>query len=268
MGARTAKLAVYARPAARDDRNGFLTGSLGLSLLVLGGIGLLLLAMEIPTVAPAASRVAHRIAFRTPSPVVVPQPAPEPASEPEPAAPEINPATRLDQPIDRPTPTPVPAVTTAPEPAPAPPAPRRVYGVRKVMARGLGSGGAAGAELVVKRGNVLDGVADDLTATEADLQGQLAALSTVERAPEPIHQVKPRYSEQLVTARASGVVTARLLVDGDGSVAAVDVLEDIGHDSAALATRAFKQFRFRPAMRHGEPVAVWIVFRMRFEFQE
>ena len=87
-------------------------------------------------------------------------------------------------------------------------------------------------------------------------------------APEPVHQVKPRYSAAMLAARASGVVTARLLVDADGAVAEVVVLEDIGHDARTLAAEAFRQFRFRPARRHGESVAVWIVFRMRFEYQE
>ena len=43
--------------------------------------------------------------------------------------------------------------------------------------------------IVVKRGNTLDGVADTLTATEADLARPLVALSTVEEPPAPVHRV-------------------------------------------------------------------------------
>ncbi len=84
----------------------------------------------------------------------------------------------------------------------------------------------------------------------------------------PEHRVKPRYSEALIAARAGGTVSARVLVDRDGRVAAVRITEDIGHDSAAVAEEALRQFRFRPALRHGQPVAVWIIHRIRFEFQE
>ncbi len=267
MSAHASKLAVYAQPAARHGRGGFLSGSLGTSLLIFGGLGLLLLAVDLPEVVRSPQRVAHRIAFHAPTP------APAPVPDIKPVVAEIVPDTRLAQPIDRPATVPVieTPVVAAPDPEPVPtaPAPRRVYGVRKVMARGLGSGSGAGSVgLVTRRGNVLDGVADTLTATAGDLRGDLAALSTVERAPEPVHQVKPRYSEALIAARAGGVVTAKLLVDAEGSVADVVVLEHIGHDSAQLAADAFRQFRFHPALRHGEAVAVWIVYRMRFEFQK
>jgi len=280
MTAASCRLAIYARPAVRDDRGRVLGRCLAVSLLACVALGLALWRVAPPAMLPPAQRVAHRITFQAPVvPPAIPapepeptlSPEPEPTPEPEPAAPEITPETVLAQPVDQPA---VAAAAERPaatrpvsETAPAAPA-RRVYGVRRVLARGLGGGDAAAGGLVSKRGNTLDGVADTLAATAADLQGELAALSTVEQAPEPIHQVKPRYSEALIAARAGGLVTARLLVDTDGTVAAVRIVEDIGHDSAALATGAFEQFRFRPARRHGEPVAVWIVFRMRFEFQE
>ena len=269
MTAHAHKLAVYAQPAVRDGRGGFLARCLGASLLVFCGLGLLLWTVDLPAVVQRPARIAHRIAFQASAP------APEITAPPEIAVPEITPETVVAQPVERPVlravrPEPVVKASEAAAAEAETPeiTPRRVYGVRKVMARGLGGGGTASSGLVVKRGNVLDGVADTLTATAADLQGELAALSTVERAPEPIHQVKPRYSEALTAARASGTVTARLLVDTDGSVADLRVIEDIGHDSATIAAHAFARFRFRPALRHGEPVAVWIVFRMRFEFQE
>ena len=259
-------LSVYGElsPCHHGERT--LVRLVGLSLLVSTSLGLLMLAVDAPAVAARVSREAQRITFHAPvapepEPVVVPEPEPEPlAPEPEPEPLDLTePDLVLAQAVDEP----------APEPEPTPP-PRRVYGVRKVLARGLGESGrgAVNTGLVVKRGNVLDGVADTLTATVADLQGQLAALSTVERAPEPVHRVKPAYSEALIAARAGGTVTARVLVDTDGRVARVEVTEDIGQDSAQVATAALSQFRFRPALRHGEPVAVWILHRIRFEFQE
>jgi len=98
--------------------------------------------------------------------------------------------------------------------------------------------------------------------------GPLVPVSTVDVAPVPVHRVKPSYSDTLREARASGTVTARLLVDVDGTVKAVEIRDDFGLDSGALARAAFAQFRFRPARRDGVAVAVWIVHRIRFEFQE
>lgn len=257
--------AVFLQPAARDDRGRVVSATFAIVAAVLVGLGMFLQTLPLPPVERPQRAPAHRVSFRLPA--LAPA-APAPA-----ALPELTRDTVLAQAAEEPRAAPELAPTAAPPEFAAPeavrdePPPRRVYGVRQVLVRGLGDGGGAGG-LVVKLGNTLDGVADTLTASAADLRGELAALSSVERAPEPVHQVKPHYSPAMLAARARGVVTARLLVDADGSVAEVAVLEDIGQDSRRLASDAFRQFRFRPALRHGEPVAVWIVFRMRFEFQE
>lgn len=268
-------LSLYLEPAADHDRGRTLANLMGLCLLVSTGLGLLMLTVEAPPVLVRTVDQSVRVTFHapaTPEPQAPPRPEPvaaEAAPEPEPVdlTEPVVLAQAVDLPAVAPEPKDAPAATAA-DPEPAPPV-RRVYGVRKVLAHGLGSGASnAAAGLVVKRGNTLDGIADELTATPDDLRGQLAALSTVERAPVPERRVKPRYSEALLAARATGTVTARVLVDREGRVAAVVVTEDIGHDSADVAAEALRQFRFRPALRHGEPVAVWIIHRIRFEFQE
>lgn len=231
-------------------------------------LGTFLWTADVPAAARVVAVTARSVTVRLgPEFLASVQPRPRPA-EPE----EIRPETRLaqtettDQRFDPVPPEPSPAeVPTASAPA------RRVYGVRRVFARGLGAGSDGDGALVVKRGNSLDGVADTLTATEADLRASAASvapLSTVEQAPVPIHQVRPRYSAALIEHRVSGVVRARLLVRSDGSVGRVEIVEDVGYDSRELATEALRQFRFRPAMRDGRPVAVIITFQIRFEFQE
>lgn len=269
-----ASLDLYLQPAVDHDRGRTLAHLMGLCLLASTGLGLLLLTIDAPVVLTRMADQAVRITFQAavdPAPAI-PRPEPvvaEPAPEPAPV--DLTEPVVLAQAVDLPAATSEPVQTPAaveadPEPSREV---RRVYGVRKVLAHGLGSGADADQDgLVVKQGNTVDGVADQLTATPDDLRGQLAALSTVERAPQPEHRVKPRYSEALLAARASGTVTARVLVDREGRVAAVVVTEDIGHDSADVAAEALRQFRFRPAMRHGEPVAVWIIHRIRFQFQE
>lgn len=266
MNSTHARLDLYARPAISHQRDRLLQGMLSASLLIFGVIGLLLLTVDLTPLKQRVRAKASRITFHAPpAPVIEPEPViaePEPIELPE----EAVLAQAVDVPVIIPDPVPVPVMEAPVEPTPPP---RRVYGVRKVLATGLGNGsGGMQTGIVVKRGNVLDGVADDLTATDDDLKGELAALSTVERAPEPLRRVKPKYSEELVDARVSGTVTARLLIDTDGTVARVEITEDIGHDSAQVAAEALRQFTFRPALRRGEPVAVWIIHRIRFEFQE
>lgn len=264
------QLSRFAEPAPQEAARGF-AGLLLTAATVCASVGILLSLVEVPAQVETGGAGAHRVTVEFDA-VALPQPepVPEPESEPTPtAAPRLDPQTVLAQAVDRPAPEPVTAKVAPTEaPEPADPQPRRVYGVRKVYARGLGGGAAAGDRLVVKQGNAADGRADTLTATAADLRGDLAALSTVERAPEPVHRVKPAYSEALAEARARGTVSAYLLVDVDGAVRDVNITEDIGYDSREVAAAAFRKFRFRPAVKDGEPVAVWILHRIRFEFQE
>jgi protein TonB len=156
---------------------------------------------------------------------------------------------------------------TAPaSPASAPA--RRVYGVRQVYAQGLGASAGTGA-LLTKPGNSLDGAADTLRASAADLAaGGGGAGAPAATKPVLLQQVKPRYSAALLAARASGVVKLHLLVGASGAVEAVEVLADIGYDSGALASAACRQFRFEPAREGNQPVPAWIQLSIRFEFQE
>lgn len=162
-------------------------------------------------------------------------------------------------------PMPEPAAAQ-PEAVEAPPS-RRVYGTRRVLARGLGAD-AGGGSLVVRHGNTVDGRPDTLTATAADLREAAASPGAVTSAPVPVHRVKPEYSAMMREHRVSGLVSARLLIDSDGRVARIEIIEDCGFDSRDLATAAFARFRFEPALREGTPVAVWIVHKISFEFQE
>ena len=200
---------------------------------------------------------------------------PAPVVEPVPEIiPVLDAETILQAPVESPrqetpkaTPVVQPNVVREPKPDTASTT-RNIYGVRKIYAQGLGASSGTSNGLVTKRGNTLNGRRDSLTATEADLQGELAALSTVDQAPEPEHRVKPEYSEAMLAAQVRGEVTAYLLVDVDGSVRDVKITEDIGYNSRQVAEKALTQFRFKPARRQGKTVAVWILHRIRFEFQQ
>ncbi len=237
--------------------------------IVLVGIVLALFPVTLPPVAaaPQAQRVTLSLDAFLPA-QVDPQPEPEPVPE---DIPRLTPESVLAAPVDdpvEPEARPVPAGGIEDEtPAAEPPA-RRVYGVRKVYARGLGAGASGQSGLVTKRGNSLAGPPDSLVATAADLRGRLAPLSSVDQAPQPLDRRHPAYSAAMREARVSGTVQAWLLVDEEGRVRQVNVTEDIGADSRQVAAAALSRFRFRPARRDGAPVAVWILHRIRFQLQE
>jgi hypothetical protein len=145
---------------------------------------------------------------------------------------------------------------------------RRVYGLRRVFSEGIGAGGNMSDAVIGKLGNTLNAPVDTVTATVKDLKGAIVPMTTVTTAPEIVTVVKPEYTKEMKDARLDGVIKANLLVDVDGKVKEVRILNDLGFGTAQRAREAFLQWVFKPAKRDGVAVAVWISYSMRFVFLE
>ena len=73
--------------------------------------------------------------------------------------------------------------------------------------------------------------------------------------PEPVFKTEIEYT---ATARSEGIegkLKLKIVVGVDGSVMAVEVLASVSPELDAAAVAAVKQWRFRPAMACGKPVA-------------
>jgi outer membrane biosynthesis protein TonB len=145
---------------------------------------------------------------------------------------------------------------------------RRVYGLRRVYSIGLGAGGSASEAVIGKVGNTLNKEIDTLKATEKDLKGQLASVTTVTAMPVLLVSVKPEYNAEMIKNKVAGTIAAKLLVDIDGSVKDVILLNDLGYGSREAALAAFRKLKFTPAMEGKNPVAVWIPMTFKFVLQE
>lgn len=70
---------------------------------------------------------------------------------------------------------------------------------------------------------------------------------------------KPRYPQADIAAGHEGAVTMDFLVDATGAVTASKILSSSGYASMDEAARgALYRCRFRPALRHGQPVSAWV----------
>jgi TonB family protein len=143
---------------------------------------------------------------------------------------------------------------------------RPVYGLRRVFSTGIGAGGSVSEAVIGKLGNTLDKEIDTLTPTPKDMKGQLVSITSVSTAPRLKQDVKPEYTKEMIAARVEGVIRAQLLVDIDGKVKEVKILNDLGFGTRERAREAFLQWQFDPAMRDGKPVATWISYSIRFVF--
>jgi len=141
---------------------------------------------------------------------------------------------------------------------------RRVYGIKKVYSRGIGSGGRLSDAVVGKLGNTLNKDVDTVTATEEDIKGDVVSVTTITSAPKFKKKVKPQPTPEMIEKKIEGVVKVKVLVDIDGKVKKALVLNDIGYGAAQQAVAACLAMEFEPARRGVEPVSVWIVIPIRF----
>ena len=67
--------------------------------------------------------------------------------------------------------------------------------------------------------------------------------------------------------RVEGVVRMEAVVAEDGTVRGIRVLKSVHPDLDASAAAAAKQWRFRPARRDGQPVAVVVTIELSFRIK-
>ncbi|MBD3241436.1 MAG: hypothetical protein GF331_12680 [Chitinivibrionales bacterium] len=141
---------------------------------------------------------------------------------------------------------------------------RRVYGLKKVYSRGLGSGGSLSDAVIGKLGNTLNKDVDTITATEEDIKGEVVSVTTVTEPPRPLRKGKVEYSEEMLEAGFEGKVKVKCLIDVDGRVKKALPLSDPGYGAATMAAKFCFDTVFEPAKRLGEPVAVWLTITVSF----
>lgn len=84
--------------------------------------------------------------------------------------------------------------------------------------------------------------------------------------PKVLERAAPLYPEAARLAGVEGTVLVQARVGEDGRVVDARVLKSVPMlDDAALA--AVRQWRFRPAMGEGRPVAVWVAVPVRFSLR-
>jgi protein TonB len=85
------------------------------------------------------------------------------------------------------------------------------------------------------------------------------------RAPSILTQVDPDYSEEARKAKFSGNVQVYLIVDAQGNPTHIRVVHGAGMGLDEKAVEAVRQYKFRPATRDGQPVAVDLYMDVNFQ---
>ncbi|MBS0210687.1 MAG: energy transducer TonB [Planctomycetes bacterium] len=95
------------------------------------------------------------------------------------------------------------------------------------------------------------------------------AGADIDRQPSPLYNPSPAYPTDARRVRAVGTVLLSVTVAATGTVKAATVLESSGNESLdAAALDVIWRWRFRPALRHGQPIDHTIGVPIRFRLAE
>ena len=83
-------------------------------------------------------------------------------------------------------------------------------------------------------------------------------------APQVIHSVDPQFTDQARQADYQGTVSIQLIIDSQGNPQDIHVVRHLGMGLDEKAMEAVRQYRFRPAMYQGHPVAVQMIVNVDF----
>lgn len=94
--------------------------------------------------------------------------------------------------------------------------------------------------------------------------GGLMSVGGGVAAPMVIHSIQPEFTEEARRANYQGNVSIQLIVDSEGNPQNVRVAHHLGMGLDEKAIEAVRQYKFKPAMYQGHPVAVQIVIDVDF----
>jgi len=83
-------------------------------------------------------------------------------------------------------------------------------------------------------------------------------------APEVVHSVQPEFTEDARQANFQGSASIELIVDQQGNPQNIRIVRHLGMGLDQKAVEAVRQYKFRPALYQGHPVAVQIVIDVSF----
>jgi TonB family protein len=91
-----------------------------------------------------------------------------------------------------------------------------------------------------------------------------------DEAPKPLKMMEPIYPDSAKKAGIEGEVWIKALIDRQGKVRDVECLRDSSDKPDIFcepATKAALQYEYKPALSAGNPVAVWVKYKVKFSLK-
>lgn len=189
---------------------------------------------------------------------------------PKPPPPE--PPRPVEQPKPKTKPPQIKVAEVKPPPTPDPPPPieeakEPPKPVPLVVGISMSSTTSAGG-FAVPVGNTAYGKVADRAVAPSSVQNYVAPKyvppGSADRDPEVANEFKVPYPDEARRAGVEGTVRLRIVVDNEGRVVDVKVLNGPGFGLNEAAREAIKKFKFRAAIKGGEAVSTTMVYNYTF----
>jgi periplasmic protein TonB len=225
------------------------------SAVIVGGVAISLATIEFPSQAPDQFELLRPVAsMAIPPPLGTPQGNDKPRTAPVQQKQTTPPPT---QPQEQTAPAIVPDATPQLDAAgPATPGPAVEPGGGE---QGTGPRGVEGGD----PNSVLKDFDVPLTPAPA-VEEKLYTVGGNVKAPRVISRVEPRFPQAMVTARMSGSVTVRCIIDRNGVVKDVEVVRSTFGGFETPVLEALPKWRFAPGSLNGH--AVDTIFELNVKF--
>ena len=214
---------------------------------------------------PAAPRPVEMVMVEVRKPPPPPPPEevkPEPPQPPPPRPKAVKPPPVKVAEVPRPAPPPVDA-PPPPNDTPPPSAKPAPLVVGLSMSSTTSAGGFAAPV-----GNTLYGRTGPTAKAPEEVKAysapKYAPIYQVDSEPTVASEVKIPYPEEARRAGVEGTVTLSITIDHEGKVVAVKVLKGPGYGLNEAARDAIRRFRFKPAIKGGEPVSTEMKYSYTF----
>jgi periplasmic protein TonB len=92
----------------------------------------------------------------------------------------------------------------------------------------------------------------------------LPALAEGTEPPVPVRTVAPKFPDEMRRNGSSGLVTVSCLIDEKGNVTEPKVVKASNDAFSAPALEALTKWKFKPAKKDGEPIAIRVNIPVQF----
>jgi protein TonB len=186
-------------------------------------------------------------------------PPPEPPKPLEPPKPKIKPpeikVAKVDPPKEKEPPPPIEEAKEPPKPVPL------VVGIS--MSSTTSAGNFAAPVGNTAYGKVADKAVDP-NSVKNYVAPKYVPPGSADRDPEVANEFKIPYPDEARRAGIEGTVRLRIVVDNEGRVVDVQVLNGPGFGLNEAAREAIKRFKFKAAIKGGEAVSTTMVYNYTF----